>query len=98
MNGRPCPEQARLVAVTLGTLPEHELAALAEHLEGCSDCEARLRQLETLPDPLLGQLRHPGREVEVPPRLFAWLRLAGPPRGGDARHGRRLGRFEMLEE
>src|SRR5258705_10348783 len=78
-----CPDHARLVSLTLGTLPESELDALARHLDVCPRCEERLHALDRLGDPLLDELRAPQESTQdLPAPLLAQLRVAGtePPR------------------
>src|SRR5262249_3417684 len=94
-----CPENERLVGLTLGTLPEGDSNALAAHLEGCPSCEERLRALEALRGPLLDELRRAeGAAEDVPGPLLVRLRLAGLARPPQDLAGRRLGRFELMEK
>src|SRR5262245_4857562 len=94
MNPGGCPEQERLLALALGTLPEPDLPALAEHVDHCPACEERLRALEGVSDPLLSQLRQSASSTEdLPPALAARLR-----QGSRLRAGERIGRFDLLDE
>jgi WD40 repeat protein/serine/threonine protein kinase len=54
-----CPSEDRLLAFHLGALPEAELEAVAQHLETCPTCEARLMRMDTVVDPLVAGLRQP---------------------------------------
>src|SRR5262245_27461875 len=97
MSANGCPDEARLVGLALGTLPEAELPPLARHVEGCAVCEDRLRRLDTLPDPLLLGLRQLPVEDDAPADLSAWVQLTAP-RADVPAVGKRLGRFELLDE
>lgn len=52
-----CLMDSELMALHLGDLPEHELGAIIEHLEGCEQCEQRASQLDNVTDPFLNSLR-----------------------------------------
>jgi serine/threonine protein kinase len=93
-----CPGQERLIGLARGTLAEAELNALVGHVEGCPRCEERLRQLETLSDPLLADLPTAACPTEdVPAPLLARLQQTGGVGPGE-RSADRLGRFELLGE
>jgi eukaryotic-like serine/threonine-protein kinase len=54
---RHCLTEDELLAFHLGTLPEHEVEAAADHLEECPRCEAAFRRYDTVVDPVLNALR-----------------------------------------
>src|SRR5436190_1002687 len=62
---RTCPSQQKLRAFHLGTLPEGEVDALAEHLEACPPCEAAIAQFDAAPDPMLAALRRPSHSLST---------------------------------
>jgi serine/threonine-protein kinase len=66
---RTCPDRTALRAFLLGTLPNHALEAIADHLTGCPRCGTALPELDRA-DPVLVELRK-------------HLRGSGPP-GADA--------------
>jgi serine/threonine protein kinase len=53
-----CPSADQLSQFALGTLPEPALETIARHLDGCSACEAAVRALDQLSDPVLAAIRH----------------------------------------
>jgi eukaryotic-like serine/threonine-protein kinase len=55
-----CPSLERLQAFQQGRLPEQEVDAVAEHLEGCPSCEELAQRLDSATDDLLIALRNPG--------------------------------------
>jgi WD40 repeat protein/tRNA A-37 threonylcarbamoyl transferase component Bud32 len=56
---RECPSHDELVAFHLGTLPDHKVDAVAEHLEICAECESLLERLDTSVDQVVAVLRKP---------------------------------------
>jgi len=68
-----CVSEAELRALVVGELPEQVARLITHHLEGCPDCEATARRLDSLADPFLNSLRqavHPSSissETEIPP-------------------------------
>jgi WD40 repeat protein len=54
-----CLSNEELLAFELGTLPDDEADAVAEHLETCVRCEAAARQLDSASDPVVAALRKP---------------------------------------
>jgi len=66
-----------LSAYLLGQLQEEQLEALAGHVDGCSTCQAALRTLEGVKDPLVPQLHRGPASVAMPdPELQHLLSLA----------------------
>jgi Protein kinase domain/WD domain, G-beta repeat len=54
-----CPSPEQLSAFNIGKLPLEDLESLAQHLEGCSSCQATLQGLGDNPDTLVSDLRQP---------------------------------------
>jgi anti-sigma factor RsiW len=52
-----CPAPGELSGFVLGTLPEADLQRIARHLDVCAACEAAVRTLENLGDPVLTAIR-----------------------------------------
>jgi len=52
-----CVSEAELRALVIGELPERVARLVTLHLEGCADCEATARRLDSLADPFLHSLR-----------------------------------------
>ncbi|HLN29984.1 MAG TPA: protein kinase [Gemmataceae bacterium] len=52
-----CVSEAELRALVVGELPERVARLITVHLEGCPDCEATARRLDSLADPFLNSLR-----------------------------------------
>jgi hypothetical protein len=57
VSQQPCPSADELSRLVLGTLPEADLEWIVRHLDGCPTCEASVRTLESLSDPVLDALR-----------------------------------------
>jgi hypothetical protein len=53
----PCPAPGELSGFVLGTLPVADLQRIARHLDVCAACEAAVRTLEDLGDPVLTAIR-----------------------------------------
>src|SRR5262249_35894446 len=103
MSATSCPRPAELSDFVLGKLSRPAFARVAAHVAGCAGCEAALQAFDTVDDPLLQHLRQPaGRcAVAVPPPLLEAARSARGLGGATdwlAGPGRRLGKFELLEE
>ena len=64
MGRGDCLSDQVLLAFHLGQLPEALLDNVAEHLEVCSRCEARVQELEAETDQVLSALR---RAASAPP-------------------------------
>ncbi len=91
MPGVACVSEADLRAFILGDLPERLARRVAEHLDGCRECEAAARQLDAVSDPFLRPLRQAVRGGAVvsaataddtPPELDPrppTLETVGPP-------------------
>ncbi len=101
-----CPSSAELAEFAVGRLSGPSLAGIADHVEHCAACEDALQAMDALADPLLTGLRElAGNETAsfepVPPQLLDAARSArandGPASWLSA-EGRRLGKFELLEE
>jgi eukaryotic-like serine/threonine-protein kinase len=94
MPGTPCVNETDLRAFLLGDVPAQVSQAIASHLEQCASCEALVRRLDGLADPLIEGLRRafdggagpadPGAAAGVaPPRDFAGYTILGElGRGG----------------
>src|SRR5262245_33607624 len=95
MSANGCPDDIRLIGLALGTLPEADLPPMARH--GAA-CEVRLRNLDTLSDPLLRELRNLPETEDAPADLSGWVLFTPRPRPEPAPSGRRLARFELLDE
>jgi serine/threonine protein kinase/WD40 repeat protein len=54
-----CPSPDDLTRFVLGTLPEATLEAVAAHLDRCPACEAAVKALEDVSDPVLAAIRNP---------------------------------------
>src|SRR5262249_23521446 len=59
-----CPSEQELLAFHLGTLPEREVDRVADHLEGCAQCEAAVERFDTADDPVLSALRKPRADTQ----------------------------------
>jgi tRNA A-37 threonylcarbamoyl transferase component Bud32 len=103
MSVTNCPSPAELSEFVLGKLSRPAFAQVAAHVAVCAGCEAALQTFDTIDDPLLQHLRQPaGRyAVAVPPPLLEAARSARGSAGAAewlTSGGRRLGKFELLEE
>ena len=83
----PCPSEDAVDAFAAGRLPVNEQRALEPHLDRCTSCKRRLLRLVT---------RTSARELE--PEVTT--RLPEQPATPTARalHGRRVGRYAILED
>lgn len=54
-----CPDRDTLFGYLIGTIPEADATAVAEHLSGCSRCEETVQALESRSDTILSALRQP---------------------------------------
>jgi serine/threonine-protein kinase len=85
-----CPPSAELAAFQLGDLPDAELEEIADHVEVCAGCEAAVRELDGLADPMISTLRRAAGEAgAVRPAA------AAPARIGDYEILGQLGRGGM---
>src|SRR5262249_51553409 len=106
MNSAACPPADDLSGFALGHLPAARFTQLGEHVERCVACAATLEKLDGLADPLLVQLRGAAQMGlalydYVPEELVAVARSARQKRvsaSGLLAAGRRLGKFELLEQ
>ena len=108
MKPMSCPDRTLLEGFAVGTLSATEFALIADHIEGCSNCDDRLQELDQVADPLVVQLRLlspadvPVSE-SVPQELIASAQSAGRDHAGclstivQEEGNRRLGKFELLE-
>src|SRR5438477_9230510 len=55
-----CPSRAELLAFHLGELAEAQILTVGAHLSWCPRCEEQARQLESLSDSVLSELRQAG--------------------------------------
>src|SRR5262249_6695837 len=55
-----CPTKAELRAFHAGELPVARLDEVADHLEGCPDCNRTVQSFDDLSDPVVAVLRQPG--------------------------------------
>jgi serine/threonine protein kinase len=97
-----CPDTSLLINLSLGKVPRLDLDRLSDHVESCPACQERLRNLDTVQDPLLLCLkRTEGKQSQteaVPARLLALAREAVQTgEAGWAEPGQRLGKFKLLE-
>lgn len=58
MSGE-CPHHGLLIGYALGTIPEEQAEAVAEHVETCAACEATVEGLESEGDTVVNCLRRP---------------------------------------
>jgi hypothetical protein len=66
MTDAGCPRDL-LLPYVLGRLPEGTLTRVAEHASRCPLCQAQLRVLDKVSDPLLAHLRQPRSADHAPP-------------------------------
>jgi serine/threonine-protein kinase len=85
MAGSGCFTEPDLRAFALGELPEPLADAVARHLEGCPDCEARVGRWDDLSDPAIQALRRAERGPADPtldaPSGGTSVGADAPPRG-----------------
>jgi len=75
-----CPTERELLSFHLGLLPEEQLDALADHLEGCAACDATIRGFDSASDPVLSALRLP---ATANPDWACWRTCPEPERLGE---------------
>jgi serine/threonine protein kinase len=105
MGPTACPDRAELEQFVDGSLSAVSLATIADHLAHCRECDERTLELGQRMDRLLSQLRrlnddapvelaNGGLAVAIPSssRRDAAAWLAG------AESGRRIGKFELIEQ
>jgi serine/threonine protein kinase len=100
-----CPDPAELAGFLAGSLSRAAFERVARHVERCGACDTALAALDHPADPVLSGLRRAAGEdgppdEPVPPELLALARSAygGCHVRRPAEGGRRLGKFELLEE
>ena len=89
-----CPPADKLQDFALGCFAGSEFEALAEHIEACPSCQARLEELDRSSDPLVEQLQHLSAASVVPKDEPSWARavLTGASRSGSSRISADAGR------
>jgi serine/threonine protein kinase len=104
MRSTRCPTLDELAAFSSGRLPTDSFQALAEHLEGCPDCQANLSTVAS-DDPWLNAFRTPQATdsfLEEPECREAVVRYQSAVRqastAGRSPDLGRLGNYELLEE
>ena len=65
MSAFECVSEPDLRAFLLGLLPEPRSRVVAEHLEGCPECEATAERLDRESDPILRVLRQAVRAAHA---------------------------------
>jgi serine/threonine protein kinase len=106
MQSTTCPDPAELSGFATGALSRARLAWVAAHAEQCPACEAALQALDAYADSLVTRLRQaspaaPAPVEPVPAELLAAARAVRTRAETAAwlpAEGRRLGKFELLEE
>src|SRR5262249_22190975 len=97
-----CPNADELAAFVLGALAETAVERVVQHLEACPACEARVRSLENLSDPVIAGLRRPLASGHAGGELSGRKRAGadGPGRGAAAGPliPERLGDYRLLRE
>jgi serine/threonine protein kinase len=97
MNDHPgvaavCPSRDELAAFALGKLPSDELTHIAEHLDGCAQCEAAFAALADRRDHLMTELACRADEAlfddQEADRVIAIAEAAGGPRSAPERDDR----------
>src|SRR5262245_51125689 len=87
MSSPVCPSAEELSAFAVGNVSGTTFARIAEHLEGCRACDARLESFDQSPDELvagLTQLHKATRNAHVPPEALTIARAAITAANGDA--------------
>ena len=92
-----CPPADKLQEFALGCLAGVEFEAMAEHVEACPSCQARLEELDRSSDPLVEQLQHLStiQAAGTPPQDEpSWARaiLTAASRSGSSRVSADAGR------
>jgi tRNA A-37 threonylcarbamoyl transferase component Bud32 len=105
MDPTECPTRAELSAFALGQVSRSLLARVGAHVVDCAACQTALQALDAAPDPVLSGLRRSADAGAstgdgVPQPLLAAAQAARPSLAiaCQAGAGRRLGKFELLEE
>jgi WD40 repeat protein/serine/threonine protein kinase/tetratricopeptide (TPR) repeat protein len=99
VSDQACPSAEELSGFLLGTLPEADLERIVQHLDGCPTCEAAVKALENVSDPVLAAIRHaPFGESSKPQTPNPKLELGGLDLELTAAGGRRLGDFRIVRE
>lgn len=106
MNATRCPASDELSRFAVGDLPKAVFDRVADHVAQCAECEASLQTLDEVSDPLLSRLREPPPQVatmiSVPDRLLHAAKSVGEEGEPASRRicsaGKRLGKFQLLEE
>jgi serine/threonine protein kinase len=102
-----CPTRDELSEFVTGNLARAAFERVARHVEQCVACGEAVAGLEDPPDALLSGLRHrtdpcPALGEALPPALLRALRSLPDDPGASIRpaagSGRRLGKFELVEE
>jgi tRNA A-37 threonylcarbamoyl transferase component Bud32 len=102
-----CPTRDELSGFVTGNLARAAFERVARHVEQCGPCGEAVADLDDSPDALLSGLRGPGSTgpgsgEALPPALLSALwslpSAPGAPGRPAAGGGRRLGKFELLEE
>jgi WD40 repeat protein len=91
MDPNDCPSDDELAAFHLGALPDPRLEAVANHLERCTRCEARLETLNRVPDEFVAGLRGLPGATHSPTEPFASMAKAGA-------HPLVVGEYTIVEE
>jgi anti-sigma factor RsiW len=58
VSQQTCLSAGELSGFVLGTISEGDLERIVRHLDGCPACEAAVRALESVSDPVLAAIRH----------------------------------------
>jgi serine/threonine protein kinase len=99
VSQQTCLSAGALSGFVLGTIPGGDLERIVRHLDGCPACEAAVRALESVSDPVLAAIRHTHfGESSKPQAPNPNLELGGLDLGFTAGGGRRLGDFHILRE
>src|SRR3569623_1295336 len=102
-----CPSRPELLQFAAGNLPEARFATVAEHIEGCRECEQALAACDECGDPLVAQLRDLSAspaashaDEPLPAEVAAAVEAVlspGPMTQRSAPGESRLGKVELLE-
>ncbi len=102
-----CPDRAELAEFVTGNLDEMAFLRLAQHIDGCTECERVLGVLDESADPFLSQVRLAATDAAaVDEPILSDLLSAVRSCRNELREPvklsvdglRRLGKFELLEE
>lgn len=105
-RGPGCPAPPQLTQFLLGALPESHLQRLADHIDSCPQCLARIDSLGDASDPLIARLREPEEgEVLTPEECDRAVRLVDRllssgtrPTLSGSRSLETLGQYDLLEQ